>query len=115
KIHPYAKILAVSDTYHAMVSERLYKVKLPLFKGVEELQKLRYSKLDPKTVHTFIKSLTYRSHGKSVRLSDDSTGEIVFIDEINPAKPLIKLDMTKEIISLQEQRGLYVEEFLRGK
>lgn len=114
-IHPYAKILAVSDTYHAMVSERLYKKKIPILKAVEELQKLRYSTLDTQVIQLFIKTVSLRSLGKTVRLSDGTIGEIVFIDENNPAKPLIKSDLTKEVISLQENSKVYIEEFLNGR
>ena len=42
KIHPYAKIIAIVDTYHAMTSERAYKPKKSPFKVMEEMLRVKY-------------------------------------------------------------------------
>lgn len=112
KMSKEAQILAISDTYHAMTSERLYQEKQSVFKVIEELQKQKYSRFDTEVIHTFIKSFCDYSLGKSVRLSNHSTGEIVFSNEKYPTKPLIKLHTTKEVISLQENPTIYIEDFL---
>ena len=84
KIHKYARIIAISDMYHAMTSERLYKEKQSPFKVIEEIEQDQFSKLDPEIVRSFIRNLANFSIGTKVRLSNKKNAEIVFIDpEIN--------------------------------
>ena len=113
KINNYARILAVSDIYHAMTSERFYKKKQSPFKVIEALYKEQFNRLDPRVVHVFTSSLTKRSLGKMVNLSNDVIGEIVFIDDDYPTRPLVKLESTEEIISLQKNPDLYIMNFIQ--
>ncbi|MHA6252967.1 HD-GYP domain-containing protein [Oceanobacillus sp. CAU 1775] len=112
EIHIFARILAISDTYDAMASERLYKNRQPVYKVLSEIEKEQYIAFDSKIVQVFIKSLSIRSLGKRVELSDGKTGEIVFINETDPTRPLIKLDDTQEIISLVEKQALEIIKFI---
>lgn len=112
KINTYARILAVSDTYHAMTSERLYKAQQPIFKVIDEIAHERFTKLDPLIVRKFIESLTARAVGKTVSLTNNKKGEIVFIDKSHLTRPIVKLHDTEEIISLQMNPGLHIEEVM---
>lgn len=112
KINRFARIIAVSDTYHAMTSERLYKTKQSPFCVVEVLRKEQFSKLDPEIVQHFIKGLASFSIGTKVKLSNQQIGEIVFTDEQKPTRPMIRLDENKQIISLENHPQLFIEEIL---
>lgn len=112
-IHLFARILAVSDTYDAMASERLYKKSQPVYQVLAAIEREQYSAFDPKIIQAFIKSLSLRSLGKTVELSNGRTGEIVFVNESNPTRPLIKMDDTKEIISLMENTELEILKFIK--
>lgn len=54
KIHQYARIIAVSDTYLAMTSERVYQARQSPQIVLNELQKNHPSKLDPKIIHVLV-------------------------------------------------------------
>lgn len=54
RIHIYAKIIAVCDTYHAMTSDRLYQEKQSPPEVINELKKARFTTLDPKVVDVFV-------------------------------------------------------------
>ncbi|MBP1971063.1 HD-GYP domain-containing protein (c-di-GMP phosphodiesterase class II) [Virgibacillus natechei] len=112
KIHMYARIIAVCDMYHAMTSERLYKGNQSPFSVMEEMQKEQYSTLDTQVVMQFIKSLADFSIGTRVSLSNQATGEIVFIENKYPTRPMVKLDATNDIISLKDKLDLYIEQVL---
>ena len=115
KIHPYARIIAVCDTFHAMTNKRYYKDKKSPFLALDDLDKEQFSGLDPTVVHTFIKSIAYLSIGAKVRLSNQSIAEIVFIEDNHPTKPMVKLEDTGEIISLKNRTDLHILEiFLVG-
>lgn len=111
-IHLFARILAVSDTYDAMASERFYKKRQTVYQVFAAIEREQYSNFDPKVVQAFIRSLSIRSLGKRVELSNGRIGEIVFVNESNPTRPLIKMDDTKEIISLMEKINLEILRFI---
>jgi|SRR5690625_583836 len=111
-IHPYARIIAVCDVYHAMTCDRIHQESTPLFTVVDELREEQFSKLDPKVALTFVKQLSHYSIGTIVRLSNDQIGEIVFIHDDEPTRPMIKLKENDKIISLQQDSTLYIKDVL---
>ena len=92
KIHVYAKIVAVSDMFHAMTTNRKYRKASSPYLVLEELFKEAFGKLDPELVHTFMMKLTQFHHGTVVKLSDNSIGEIVFTDQNNPTRPMVNVN-----------------------
>ncbi|WP_249872259.1 HD-GYP domain-containing protein [Oceanobacillus saliphilus] len=109
KIHKYAKVIAVADTYHAMTSDRLYQGKIPPMKVIEEIQKEQYIKFDAEVVKCFLGSLSDLSLGSKVTLSNKKSGEIVFVDPDKPTRPLIRMNGSDEIIALEHMPELYIE------
>ncbi|MDP5276088.1 HD-GYP domain-containing protein [Chengkuizengella axinellae] len=111
QIHLYAKIVAVADVFHAMTSSRNYKEKSSPFVVLEEIQEQSFGKLEPSIVHTFIKKMTEFQSGNIVKLNNNMIGEIVFYDQNNPTRPWVNVG--GEIINLDQERHLYIEEFLK--
>ncbi|MFA1819621.1 HD-GYP domain-containing protein [Virgibacillus oceani] len=112
KIHRYARIIALCDMYHAMTSARLYKASKSPFKVIEALQNIKFIKLDPEVVKAFVDSLASFSIGTKVKLSNQLTGEIVFIDHDDPAKPIVRLP-DEQIVSLQQEKSVFIEEIIK--
>jgi HD-GYP domain-containing protein (c-di-GMP phosphodiesterase class II) len=111
-ITPFARIVAIADTYHAVMSERAYREKQSIFRAVDELLQGQLTKFDRKLVRVFIKQLQERALGKTVHLNNNQSGEIVFFDEDNPTKPLVRLYETDEVISLKMNSDLSIEEII---
>lgn len=111
QIHPYSKIVAVADVYHAMVSERLYRKKESPFKALEQIQKESFGKLSVEVIQILLDSLTSFNVGTKVKLSNGETGEIVFIHREEPTRPIIKTT-NETFVSLSEQRDIYIEDIL---
>lgn len=112
KIIMDAKIIGVCDTYHAMTSERLYKKRQSIFKTLDEILHEQYTKFDPAVVNQFILSFTKRIIGKTARLTNQQTGEIIYIDDDHPTRPIIKLHGSEEMVSLQMNPDLHIEEII---
>lgn len=108
KIHPYAKIIAIADSYHAMASERLYQSKQSVFSIIEEIQNGQYTKFDGKVVNCFINSFTNISVGLKVTLSNGKRGEIVFINPDKPTRPMVRIPDSDEIISLEQKPDIFI-------
>ncbi|WP_077616205.1 HD-GYP domain-containing protein [Caenibacillus caldisaponilyticus] len=110
-IHPYAKIVAVADTFHALICERPYRKKHSPFSALDLLRHDHFGQLDHKVLSLLADEVANRSVGKKVLLSNDTVGEIVFIYANAPTRPLIRLD-DGETFSLLDHRDVYIEEVL---
>ncbi|WP_445489265.1 HD-GYP domain-containing protein [Niallia sp. 03133] len=112
KIHPFAKIISVADTFHAMTSERLYRRKQSPFKVVEQLQQDYFGKFDLTILHALSMGIIQYAVGSKVRLSNGEKGRVLFIDEKSPTRPLLSMLDTKKILDLEKNRHLFIEEIL---
>ncbi|SFL74837.1 HD-GYP domain, c-di-GMP phosphodiesterase class II (or its inactivated variant) [Gracilibacillus orientalis] len=112
KIHPFAKIIAVSDTYHAMTSERVYRRKQSPFKVVEEMLKLKYQKFDYPVLQKFIDTLMNYTIGTRVMLSTGKEAYIIFVDYNQPTRPMVRVMDSGEIIKLNEKKAIFIENII---
>lgn len=111
QIHEYAKIIAISDVYDAMTSNKIYKQKENPFSVQEELEAESFSKLDPGMVYVFLKNLSKLYIGKRVLLSNLEQGEIVYINPNMPTKPVIKI-RDDYYVDLSIKRDIKVKEMI---
>ncbi|WEG16562.1 HD-GYP domain-containing protein [Alkalihalophilus pseudofirmus] len=107
-IHPYAKIIAIVDCFHAMTSDRPYRKALSFYEALIQLQADTFGKLDPKKTLTFIFHIMQSSIGSQVVLSDGRVGMVKFIPLHNPIFPYIDVD--GEILNTATS-PLYIETF----
>ncbi|MFG6146730.1 HD-GYP domain-containing protein [Halobacillus sp. B23F22_1] len=110
KIHRFSQIIAVSDMYHAMTSARLYRKKQSPFKVLEEMKQEQFGRYDHEVIQAFIKEMTNYSTGTNVRLTTNQMAEIVFIENTNPTRPMVRLKESGQIISLKDRTDLHIEE-----
>ncbi|GGG26667.1 HD-GYP domain-containing protein [Paenibacillus abyssi] len=110
KIHPYAKIVAIADIFHAMTLTRSYRKPISPYLVLEQIQSESFGKLDPLYVQTFIEKVTQFNIGTVVRLSDDRIGEIVFSDRNQLTRPWVSINKT--IVNLTTERHLYIQEII---
>jgi hypothetical protein len=106
KIHPYAKIVAIADMYHAMTSNRHYRKAESPYLVLEELHSGSFGKLDPMYVQTFIERMTQFHNGVFIRLNDGRIGEIVFTERNSPTRPMVSVN--GQIVNLGQQRELFI-------
>ncbi|MGO4110291.1 HD-GYP domain-containing protein [Paenibacillus sp. YAF4_2] len=110
KIHPYAKIVAIADIYHAMTLNRYYRKAASPYFVLEQIQSDAFGKLEPGYVRVFVEKVTQFHNGNIVKLSDDRVGEIVFTDSIHPTRPWVSINGT--IINLTVDRHLHIKEVM---
>lgn len=90
QMHPFSKIVAIADIFHAMTSKRVYRNPLPFYEVINQMHAERFGKLNPQLLHTFINKMMDSIVGKLVLLSDGREGRIKFIHPFHPASPLIE-------------------------
>jgi HD-GYP domain-containing protein (c-di-GMP phosphodiesterase class II) len=109
QIHPYAKIIAISDVYYAMCTERPYKKALSPFLVLDQLKSDSYGKLDTTYVYFFVELITSLiSVGTKVLLSNGYIGEVVYIDKNSPTRPMINCN--GELVNLQQSKEIYIDQ-----
>ncbi|WP_453992609.1 HD-GYP domain-containing protein [Bacillus nitroreducens] len=111
KMHRFGKIIAVADAYLAMISDRPYSNRHPSFKVLEEIRSESFGKFDMKVMDALTDIVCNISIGSNVKLSNGQIGEILFIDKIQPTRPLIKLS-ENELFDLRNYRDIFIEEII---
>ncbi|CAG7654204.1 HD-GYP domain-containing protein [Paenibacillus allorhizosphaerae] len=111
KIHPYSKLVAIADTFHAMTTDRFHKKKSSPYLVLEQLLNDSFGKMEPAMVQTFVNKVTAFHNGMLVMLSDNRTGEIVFSDCTNPTRPWV--NVAGKIINLAVERSLHIKDVIQ--
>lgn len=92
KIHRFARILAVVDTYEALISPRVYRLPLAPPRAIIELQGLAgKGVLDADTTAAFVKAMSHFPPGSRVRLSNGECGVVTRVNPTHPDRPVIRL------------------------
>ena len=108
----FSQILAVADVFHAMTSERLYRVKHSPYKVIEMIKEEEFGKFDIKVVEALHKLVGNLSIGTRVKLTDGEVGEIMFIHRDNPLRPMIKKESDGVILDLTAHRGIAISKII---
>lgn len=108
----YAKIIAITDTFDAMTSKRVYKDKNTPFKAFKMYNLEGRLLYDEDILNIFLENISRNYIGAKVILEDGAIGEIVYIPPKETDKPVVMvndsyIDFThdniyriKEVISL---------------
>ena len=91
-IHPYARIVAVADTYDNLTSEKPGQVKQTPFYAVSYFVREIYSSLDPVVCVPLLTRIKDSLIGSHVTLSDGSKGIVAMYPNDFSALPIISLD-----------------------
>ncbi|OEF99652.1 hypothetical protein BHF71_08045 [Vulcanibacillus modesticaldus] len=110
QIHQYAKIVAVADIFHAMISKRSHRAEYSPYQAIEQIIVDSFGKLDPVIVRMFTNKMTEFANGTKVVLNNGQEGTIVFIDQKHPTRPLIKVGQS--ILNLINENELYIKKVL---
>lgn len=110
KIHLYAKIVAIADIFHAMISRRRYRSEFSPYQAIDQIIRDGFGKLDPVIVRVLTNMMTQFANGTKIELSDGQIGTIVFIDQQYPTRPWVKVDET--IINLVNEKQLFIAKVL---
>jgi putative nucleotidyltransferase with HDIG domain len=91
ELHEFVRIVAVADTYDALISDRCYRKKWSCNQAVNYLIENAETKFDTKIVSVFIKQIAIYPNGSMVRLSDNSTGIIKEQNKNFPLRPIVRV------------------------
>jgi HD-GYP domain-containing protein (c-di-GMP phosphodiesterase class II) len=108
RVHLYSQIVAISDVFHAMTSERLYRSKQPIFKVLEMIRRDLFGKFNFKVVNALLDLFGNLTTGTQIRLSSGQMAEVVFTKSNYQTRPIVRVVPSEEIIDLSTQTELYI-------
>ncbi|MCE3201353.1 HD-GYP domain-containing protein [Paenibacillus sonchi] len=104
RITDFSKIVAVTDIFHAMTSDRFYSEAAPLYEVLTQMEDYSFGKLDPYICGVFISKLMQSMIGNEVLLTDGRMGKIIMILAHDPLRPLVNIG--EDFIDLSKNRHL---------
>jgi len=110
QIDRLSKIVAVSDVFHALTSDRVYRNSSPFHEILRMMFTGALGVFDRKILLLFTKRLMDSLLGCSVELSDGTIGQVVLIPPSDPTRPLIRLG--NEYLDLTKEPHLHMERII---
>lgn len=110
KIHDFAKIIAIADTFDAINSNRIYRKSKRPFEALEIVKENSLGKLDYNYCTIFLNHVINYYVGETVMLNDHRVCKIIQINKDDFEKPLLLAE--DGFIDLKNNKNLYVEQLL---
>ena len=106
-ISKYAKIVSICDIYDAMTSDRAYRGRLCPFQVIRNFERQNFSILDTQYLLVFLQNIAYTYVGSWVKLTDGTVAEVVFINQGQMSRPIVKAE--SGFIDLSKNLSLDIE------
>jgi HD-GYP domain-containing protein (c-di-GMP phosphodiesterase class II) len=88
-IHPFAKIVAIADTYDALTTDKVYQKSVTPFAAMQILMDSMNVSLDKELCKIFIRNVLQSLIGATVLLSDGSQAEVLELRDFMSTKPVV--------------------------
>lgn len=101
QIEPFARIVAIADTYDAMTSDRVYRAAICPFDVIEMFEREGIVKFDVEFLIPFLEKAVQAYMNTEVRLSTNEIGKVIMINKNEFSKPVVQVgdefyDLSKE-------------------
>lgn len=91
EIHIYSKIVAITDMFDALTSDRIYRKKINTYQALEYFTRVIPKALDSKVLSSFLLIIPPFPVGSWVLLNTGEKGLVIKQNENLPAKPVIRI------------------------
>jgi HD-GYP domain-containing protein (c-di-GMP phosphodiesterase class II) len=106
EIHKFAKIVAITDVYDALTSDRIYRKRWPVHEAINYIMSNSDNQFDNEYVNKFIRNLAIYPNGTMVKLSN---GYKAIVKEQNtnyPSRPVLRLIEDKDGNDISKEMDL---------
>lgn len=107
QIDRFAKIVAIADVYDAMTAARVYRGPMCPFQVIEIFESEGFQKYDVQYIMTFLEHVADTYIRNRCLLSDNRTGDIIFIDRNHLSRPIVQCGT--EYVNLAEEPEIFIE------
>lgn len=110
-IHEYARIVAVSDVYDALLADRPYRAAYTVNQALTILRRMAGIYLDPQCVDALIANIAVYPIGSVVELSTGEIGVVVDVNKEMPTRPVVRLVFDRQALRLQRPHEVDLSKF----
>lgn len=110
-IHDYARIVAVSDVYDALLADRPYRMAYTVNQSLTILRRMAGIYLDPQCVEALIANIAVYPIGSVVELSTGEIGVVVDVNRETPTRPVVRLVFDRNARRLQKPHEVDLSKF----
>ncbi len=110
QIQRYSRIVAIADIYTAIIRERVYRPRFPVYEAGELLWSQAGPKLDRDLASVFLRQVVALPLRSTVKLNNGLIGQVVYQNSDFPTRPIVNVE--GEMIDLTETTKLFVSEVL---
>lgn len=112
KIHPYAKMIAISDSYHAMMSERYYQKEKLFFDTLIEMTNRVNHQFDQQYLHYFYDLLEESLVNRPVFISSGEKATIIELNLKAQPEAIVKVVGSNQIYTLTKEASPKITAFI---
>jgi putative nucleotidyltransferase with HDIG domain len=105
-----SKIVAISDVFHALTSDRVYRNASPFYEILRQMYMGTLGNFDSQILQIFTKRLMNALVGSEVELTDGRVGKVVLINPLDPTRPLIQSN--DDFIDLSKEMDIHMEQII---
>lgn len=112
QLKDYVRIMRVADIYTAVISDRVYKNKIPAYQALEQISAMCYRTIDAKVFLALQDRLALYPEGTGVILNTGEKGIVTKNNEERSDRPIVKVIYAPDG---KKHRGLKVVDMMRER
>jgi len=105
-IHEFAKVVAITDVYDALTSDRAYRKRWPVHEAINYIMSNSDKQFDNYYVNKFIRNLAIYPNGSMVKLSNGNKAIVKEQNANYPTRPVLRVIEDKDGNELIEEMDL---------
>lgn len=110
QISPFAKIVAIADTYDAMTSDRVYRKAICPFDVIHMFEREGLVKYEVEYLLPFLSTAVQAYVNTEVYLTTDEVGKVVMVNTEELSKPIVKVGQV--YYDLKKERSISIDRII---
>lgn len=111
EIHEYARIVAVTDVYDALLADCWHRPAFLPHEAVRELTRGTYTQFDPRAVAALLENVAIYPVGSVVQLNTGEVGIVVDVNKASQKNPVVRLVVDAAGQHLTDDREIDLDKF----
>ncbi|OHD58147.1 MAG: hypothetical protein A2014_10085 [Spirochaetes bacterium GWF1_49_6] len=116
EISEMSRMLAIVDTYEALIKSRVYREKNESYDAMKLVVSEGSKRFDPDLLKVFLNMMSIYPVGGFVRLNNNAIAKVVSADAVSPFRPTVKIVYDEfgdkiedgEVIRLSKEKDIYI-------
>ncbi|NPV01349.1 MAG: HD-GYP domain-containing protein [Brevinematales bacterium] len=116
EISEMSRMLAIVDTYEALIKSRVYREKNESYDAMKLVVSEGSKRFDPDLLKVFLNMMSIYPVGGFVRLNNNAIAKVISADAVSPFRPTVKIVYDEfgdkiedgEVIRLSKEKDIYI-------